>query len=67
MRRWRKIPLRRLVGGRESGWQMTKLLRAFTVAAMLAMAMLASGSVASADGGLLGKPLPQPLNITWEE
>lgn len=45
---------------------MTKFLKAFTVAAMLAMAMLASGAVASADGGL-GKPLPQPLNITWEE
>lgn len=46
---------------------MTKFLKALTVAAMLAMAMLASGAAASADGGLLAKPLPQPLNITWEE
>lgn len=53
---------------------MGKFMRALTVAAVLAAAMLASGSSAAADGGKGGKggkwlpPLaaPAPLAITWE-
>lgn len=50
---------------------MGKFMKALTVAAVLAAAMLASGSSASADGGKGGKwlpplPAPAPLNLTWE-
>lgn len=47
---------------------MGKFMKALTVAAVLAAAMLASGSSASADGGKGGKwlPPPAPLNLTWE-
>ena len=49
-------------------------MKALTVTAVLAAAMLASGSSASADGGKGGKggkwlpplPAPAPLNLTWE-
>ncbi len=47
---------------------MGKFVKALTVAAMLAVAMLATGSSVSADGGGKGKglPAPAPLTITWE-
>ena len=50
---------------------MGKFVKALTVAAMLAVAMLAYGADASADGGGKGKsaptlPAPAPLTITWE-
>lgn len=46
---------------------MGKFVKALTMAAMLAVALLASGSSASADGGNgKGRPAPAPLSITWE-
>lgn len=46
---------------------MGKFVKALTVAAMLAVALLATGSSASADGGNgKGRPAPAPLSITWE-
>ena len=55
--------LRRLVGGRESKGRchMAKVTRAIFVAVLLAVAMLSTTGVASADGGK-----GQRANITWE-
>ena len=60
--------LRRLVGGRERRCQMGKLVKGLTVAAVLAVSLLATGSSASADGGTKGKALPAAatLRVTWD-
>ena len=56
--------LRRLVGGRESKGRchMVKLTRAILVAVLLAVTMLSTAGVASANDGGKG----QKSNITWE-
>ena len=60
-----KMHLRRLVGGRERQVSLVgTCTRLAMVAVLLAVAMLSSAGVASADGGK-GKG-PQPANITWE-
>lgn len=71
MRARGKIPLLPTGGwARKARCHMGKFVKALTVAAMLAVALLATGSSASADGGN-GKgrpalPAPAPLSITWE-
>ena len=61
--------LRRLVGGREGRCQVGKLARSTMVAVLLAVAMLSSAGVASADNtpGQGGKhPPARTSSITWE-
>lgn len=65
----RKMHLRRLVGGRERRCQVGKLARLTMVAVLLAVAMLSSAGVASADNrhGHGGKnPPARTSGITWE-